>query len=823
MDIDSLIEKLTIEEKAALVSGTDFLYTNPVPRLGIPSLAMADGPHGLRKQIGGGDNGISRSEAATSFPTAAAIASSWDPACARELGAAIAKECRHYGVGVLLGPGVNIKRNPLCGRNFEYYSEDPLVAGELGAAFVEGAQSQSVGVSVKHFAANNSENYRFMGESVVDERALREIYLRAFEMIVKKARPASLMCAYNKIDGEFCSENRRLLGDILREEWGFDGLVMTDWGATHDRIKGLQAGLDLEMPGDTPWVRARVASAARSGELPPDALDAAVANVLALVDAHASPEPLAELPIEEHHELAGRLAIESAVLLKNDGALPIASDSKPLFVGALFERMRYQGAGSSMINPTKVTSPKEAFDARGFLYAYERGYEEFSSDEARPLLEAIGRSSSGADRIVFFGGLTDVLESEGHDRDDMRLPRNQIDAIEACIATGKPVTLVLFGGAPVELPFADRVAAILNMYLPGQNGGSAVAALLLGEASPCGKLAETWPLRYGDVAFGDEYSRGPVELYRESVFVGYRYYATAGKKVRYPFGHGLSYGSFSYAALRSEAFGGKIVVSCDITNNGKYHCAEIVQLYVRKDSGAVIRPLRELRAFTKVWLRPGETRRAVMAFDAASLSFYGAAEGRWVLEGGSYVVELGASSEDIRLSAEIEVPGEDLHEALCASEALRSYGSIAERGALVADDAAFASLLGRPLPAARQRLPLTMESPIKDFSLTPLGRAIAFGFNSATRKRRRAALKMPIGVDRDNALKGALFLGHILDTNSLRSLSMSAGPTMPLNLAEGLVAIANGRILSGLRHIALKVEAPRLPKDAASITDRDGR
>ncbi len=571
MYIEKLLKELTAEEKAALVSGTDFMYTNPVPRLGIPSLCMSDGPHGLRKQAAGaGDNGISESVPATAFPAASTTACSWNPENTRRMGQAIAEECRHYGVHVLLGPGVNIQRNPLCGRNFEYFSEDPLLASEMAVGEVEGLQSQGVGACVKHFALNNSENFRFMGNSAVSERAMRRIYLKVFERIVKKAKPASMMCAYNQINGTYCAENRWLLTDVLRKEWGFDGLVMTDWGAMKEKVKSLKAGLDLEMPGDAPICRKWILDGLHSGSLAMDDLDIAVRNVLRLVDAYVRPAQ-GEANFDDHHELAAEIAEDCAVLMKNDGLLPLTGKEKLHVCGPMFEHMRYQGAGSSMIHPARLTSPKAAFDAHGVKQ----------------------HSVGECDAILIFAGLTDEYESEGCDRESMRLPEDQLRLIDEMCDTGKPVAVILFGGSPVELPFNDRVSAILNMMLPGQNGGAAVYRLLLGEANPSGRLAQTWPLRYGDVPGHDTFGKSINEVYREGCEVGYRYYNAHAVPVRYPFGHGLSYTSFRHSVW-TEKDG---AYTQEITNTGSRFGGEVAQLWLNG----------ELRGFRKVYLNPGET------------------------------------------------------------------------------------------------------------------------------------------------------------------------------------------------------------------------
>ena len=572
MEIETVLQQMTVEEKAALVSGTDFMYTNPIPRLSIPSLRMSDGPHGLRIQKEGGDNGVSESEPATSFPTAATTASGWNPENTHKMGEAIAEECRFYGVHTLLGPGVNIKRNPLCGRNFEYFSEDPLLAGVMGAAEVNGVQSKGVGVSVKHFAMNNSENYRFMGNSVASENTMRKLYLKPFEYIVKHAHPATIMCAYNQINGTFCSEHKWLLTDVLRKEWGYDGVVMSDWGAVHDRVAGLRAGLDLEMPGDTAICRRWILDGIADGSLSTEELDAACRNILKWVDNYVKPADPKPVDWKAHHALAAEIAADCAVLLKNNGVLPLTGAEKLHITGELFGNMRYQGAGSSMIRPTEVTTPKDAFDAHGV--------QSCALDES--------------DTVLIFAGLTDEYESEGCDRDDMRLPEAHLKQIDALAASGKKTVVVLFGGSPVELPFADRVDAILNMYLPGQNGGTAVYDLLFGIKNPSGKLAETWPMRYEDVPSHETFGKGLNEIYAEGTEVGYRYYNRHNIPVRFPFGFGLSYTTFEHSEWTKE----DSTYTQKVTNTGDRFGGEVAQLFLDG----------ELKGFEKVYLNPGETK-----------------------------------------------------------------------------------------------------------------------------------------------------------------------------------------------------------------------
>ena len=708
MDINKLITELTLEEKAALVAGTDFMFTNPVPRLGVPSLRMSDGPHGLRVQKEGGENSVYDSDQATCFPTAAATACGWDPENLRKMGEAIARECRYYGIHVLLGPGVNIKRNPLCGRNFEYFSEDPYLASELAIGEIRGVQSCGVGVAVKHFALNNSENFRFMGNSVASEKTMRELYLKVFERIVKIARPASLMCAYNQINGVFCSENKWLLTDVLRNEWGFDGLVMTDWGAMHDRVASLKAGLDLEMPGDTAICRKWIVDGINDGSLDVAELDKAVENVLTLVANYVRPADTEPIDFDAHHKLAAEIAADCAVLMKNDGALPLGTTDKLHICGDLFTHMRYQGAGSSLINPARLTTPADAFEARKIK----------------------NHSVDDCDTIVVFAGLTDAYESEGLDRDNMRLPEDQLRLIDEMNATGKPVVVVLFGGAPVELPFNDRVNAILNMHLPGQNGGEAVARLLFGEVNPSGKLAETWPVIYSDVPSCDTFGKSINEIYSEGSEAGYRYYSKHGVPVRYPFGHGLSYTRFEQSEWVRN--GDKYLIT--VTNTGDRAGAEVVQLYIDG----------ELRGFKKVRLAPHES---------------------------AIVTLVPEPREQTDFSDELTVPPEPAH------------------------------------------FPVTLESPFSDLRRTFTGRILYNAVIGVADKQRKKALKLPDGVEKDNLLKSAEFMKKVLVTNSLRSMSMSAGTAFPYNYAIAFRELTNRHLFKGAKAFLKRIKAPKLPKE----------
>lgn len=824
-DTQKLLQNLTVEEKAALLAGTDFMYTNPVPRLGIPSLCTADGPHGLRKQAGAQDNGISQSEPATAFPTASALACGWNTENARKMGAAIASECRRYGVNILLGPGLNIKRNPLCGRNFEYFSEDAYLSGEMAAAEVEGLQQNGVGACLKHFALNNSENFRFMGNSVADARAVREIYLKPFEIAVKKSKPYAVMCAYNAINGTRCAENKLLLTDVLRREWGFDGAVLTDWGAMRDRIASVQAGLDLEMPGDTRYCRKQIINGVKSGALKTHDLDACVRNILGLIEKRGKSEGenaadferhdaiLAgiEADFEKHDTLSAEIAADCAVLMKNDGVLPLKNDQKYCILGDLFQKMRYQGAGSSLINPAKLTTPQNAFDKRGVKYQFARGYAENTLISDEKLLAEALNLAEGYDTVLVFAGLTDLAESEGCDRENLRLPQNQLDLINALITRGKKIVVVLFGGSVVELPFLSGISALLNMFLPGQNGGTATANLLFGDKTPCGKLAETWVNSYADVPFGAEFSKTVNEVYKESVFVGYRYYQTAQKAVAFPFGFGLSYTSFAYENLSLTVEGEKITAACTITNTGPRYGAEVVQLYVGAPKSAVFKPEKELCAFKKVYLNAGESKRVKLTFSVSDLKYYNVNLSRGVLEEGEYAVQVCSDCATVRLLKSVYLAGEDVPSPY-QTEVSAAYcgGNLAN-----IDNATFEKMSGLKIPPAPPKKPITIESQFTDLRQTFFGRILYSAVMQLPKKQLKKAQKLPCGAERDNRIKGAIFLKHILQKNCLRSMSMST-TRLPLNFAEGMAALANGKIFSAIKHFCSKIRVPKLPKQTQS-------
>lgn len=664
--IKELVAKLTLEEKAGLCSGLDFWHTKGVERLGIPSVMLTDGPHGLRKQSASADHlGLNDSVPATCFPSAAGLAASWNRGLIRRVGEALGKECQAEGVAMLLGPGTNIKRSPLCGRNFEYFSEDPYLSSEMAAHHIQGVQSQGVGTSLKHFAANNQEHRRMSTDAVVDERTLHEIYLRSFEGAVVQSQPWSVMCSYNRVNGEYASEHHDLLTKILRDQWGFEGFVVSDWGAVNDRVRGLAAGLELEMPSSGGAGDAKIVAAVKDGSLPEATLDLAVERILAFVfKAAEHRKEQATFDAEAHHRLARIAAQESMVLLKNEGGiLPLRKAGTIAVIGGFAEKPRYQGGGSSHVNPTRLDLALEEMGKiagdRATL-VYSKGFELDRDDVNAELLRDAVRKAENADTAVLFIGLPDRYESEGYDRTHMRLPANQVAVLEAVAQAQPNLVVVLSNGSPVEMPWIGKAKAVLEGYLGGQAAGGAVADLLFGEANPSGKLAETFPIRLQDnpsyLFFPGEGDR--VE-YREGIFVGYRYYDTKEVEPLFPFGYGLSYTTFEYADLKLDKNRMRddemLTVSLQVTNTGNRAGQEIVQLYVRDVDSSVIRPDKELKGFGKVELQPGETKTIDFELDKSAFAYYNTALSDWYAESGEYRILIGKSSRDIVLEAAVEV------------------------------------------------------------------------------------------------------------------------------------------------------------------------
>ncbi len=661
MDIRKLVSQMTLEEKAGLCSGDDFWHTKAVERLGIPRTMVSDGPHGLRKQDDAADHlGINDSIRAVCFPTACATAASFDPDMIREMGEAIGDSCQHEKVSVVLGPAVNIKRSPLCGRNFEYFSEDPYLAGRMATEIIRGIQSRNVGTSIKHFALNSQEHRRMSSSSDADERTIREIYFPAFEMAVKEAQPWTVMCSYNRINGVYASENPWLLTDVLRKEWGFEGYVMSDWGAVSDRPAGVAAGLDLEMPASGGVNDRKIAEAVRSGKLDEKLVDQACERILNIVFRYLeNAKPDTPWDKEAQHVMAARIAAECMVLLKNeDELLPLDREDEIAFIGEFAEKPRFQGGGSSHINCFRTTGALEA--AKGLKVTYARGYDVAADDAPEEMIAEAVAAARKAKAAVVFAGLPDAYESEGYDRSNMRMPACQNKLIEAVAEANPNTVVVLHNGAPVEMPWIGRVKAVLEAYLGGQAVGAAAVSVLFGDVNPCGKLPETFPLKLEDnpsyLYYGGE---GDTAEYREGVFVGYRYYDKKKMDVLFPFGYGLSYTTFEYSGLKLSAE--KIMdtetltAAVTVKNTGKRAGKAVVQLYVGDAESTPIRPVRELKGFAKVLLQPGESREVAFTLDKRAFAYWNKQIHDWHVETGVFTVEAGGSSRDLPLKAEVTV------------------------------------------------------------------------------------------------------------------------------------------------------------------------
>lgn len=660
-DVKAIIREMTLEEKAGMCSGKDFWHLKGVERLGIPEVMVSDGPHGLRKQAEEADHlGLNESIKAVCFPTACATACSFDRDLLEEMGERIGDECQAEDLSVILGPAVNIKRSPLCGRNFEYFSEDQYLASQMAAAHIKGVQSKNVGTSIKHFAANNQEHRRMSCSSEIDERTLREIYLAAFETAIKEAKPDTVMCSYNRINGEFASENHWLLTEVLRDQWGFEGYVMSDWGAVNDRVKGLKAGLELEMPGSGGNTDKEIVEAVKNGELEEAVLDRAVERILNIVFKFTDNRQEGKFDLEEDHKLAAKIAGESMVLLKNEGVLPLPAQGKKIaFIGKFAETPRFQGGGSSHINSFKITSALEAVKEVAEV-TYAQGYDVKEDVIDQAMLDQAVETAKEADVAVIFAGLPDAFESEGYDRTHMRMPDCQNTLISEIAKVQENVVVVLHNGSPVEMPWADQVKGILEAYLCGQAVGQAEVDILFGKVNPSGKLAETIPYKLSDnPSYLNFPGDGQKVEYKEGVFVGYRYYDTKEMPVRYPFGYGLSYTTFEYSDLQLSSDKikdtDKLKVTLKVKNTGNRAGKEIVQLYVADKTGAASRPVKELKNFVKVELQPQEEKTVEMELDKRSFAWYNTDIHDWYAASGEYEILAAASSRDIRLKKTVYV------------------------------------------------------------------------------------------------------------------------------------------------------------------------
>ncbi len=804
MKHQELISKMTLEEKAGLCSGADFWHLKDVARLGIKPIMVCDGPHGLRKQNAENEKiGIGNSYPATCFPTAVTTACSWDRELLFRMGEALGEECVQEEVSILLGPGVNMKRSPLCGRNFEYFSEDPLLAGEMGAAFINGVQSKGIGTALKHFAANSQEMNRMTGNSIVDERALREIYLTAFEIAVKKAQPKMVMNAYNRLNGTFCSENGKLQNDILRDEWGFEGAVVSDWGAVNQRVDGLIAGNDLEMPYSGGYNDRKIIDAVKDGSLDEKVLDKAVDRLLDIL-LNAEKVEKKRYFVNEHNELAKEIALNSIVLLKNDdNILPLTDKTKTVAViGEMAKEPRYQGAGSSLVNPTKMLSAFDALTDAGVIVKYAKGYNKKAGRKKDDTLtETAVEVAKDSDIVLLFIGLTEEYESEGFDRRHMKLPDAHLELIEKIYSVNRNIVVVLSGGSPVETSWYSRVKGIVNTYLAGQAGAAALADIITGKANPCGKLAETFPRKcrdnptYGNYA--DESCKDSV--YKESIFIGYRYYDKAQKRVRFPFGFGLSYTTFEYSKLKisKKKFSKdeRLEVSFTVKNTGDIAGNEIVQLYIGKGDTAIFRAPKELKGFEKIHLEPKEKKTVTIELDNRAFSFYNTAISDWCVENGEYEILIGSSSRDIHLSSTVKADGFDNSVMPDYSELKSYFGTAPDKAA----DEEFRILFGGEFPLTPEKEKSDYNTTIYDKSGKGLGKAICKAVDVLTSK--------------SNDVNAGMMASAAMQTPVRNFITMSNG-LFSEDMADGLLMIfdgenklrGTGKIIKGVPHALINLK-----------------
>jgi len=796
-NIEKLIGQMTLEEKASLCSGRDFWHLKGIERLGIPSIMVTDGPHGLRKQAGDSDHvGLFDSVPATCFPTASALAATWNREIVYQVGEALGEECREENVGVILGPGANIKRSPLCGRNFEYFSEDPYLTGEMAKSHINGVQSKGIGTSLKHYTVNNQEFRRMVIDAIVDERSLREIYLPGYEIAVKEAQPWTVMCAYNKVNGTYCAENEYLMTGILKEEWGHEGLVVTDWGAMNDRVDGLKAGVELEMPGAPNGNDARIVAAVRNGELDEAVLDRAVERILKMI--FKAEETLAQdyaYDRQAHHTLARRAAGEGAVLLKNDDAiLPLRESAKIALIGQFAKIPRYQGAGSSLINPTSLDN---LFDEIIKLVGdeqmtYAPGYTQKGDQADAGLIADALEIAKDVDVVVICAGLTDMYETEGLDREHMKMPPGHDALIDAIAAVHPNVVVVLSNGSPVEIPWADDVSGILEGYLGGQAGAGAISDILYGKVNPSGKLAETFPLRLEDTPSQHYFPSGPATVeYRESIYVGYRYYDTVNQDVLYPFGHGLSYTTFEYSDLQLSqnqiSEDETLTVTLKVRNTGDVPGKEVLQIYIRDVESISFRPDKELKGFAKVQLQPGEVTEVVLELNQRAFAYYNTELENWHVESGAFEIMVGASSREIRLKAIVEVISTQPAAPLVDRNNQTAYYDFSKGTPVSQQD--FEALLGRPVPLNQgsQKGKYTINTPIGDMSDSFIGRQL-YGY---------IGKQMAKMIEGQEDTPTALLMESMAREMPLRGMLMVGDGSVTREMLDALLLLLNGDFFKG--------------------------
>ena len=796
MKYADLIAQMSLEEKAGLCSGKDMWHTKAIERLGIPSVMMCDGPHGLRKQD---DSGVSTSlnvsVDAICFPTASATASSWDKALLNQLGQAIGEEAVAENVALVLGPGTNIKRNPLCGRNFEYFSEDPYLAGMLSASFIDGVQSKNIGTSIKHYCANNQETYRMTINSVVDERTLREIYLLPFEIAVKQSQPRTIMASYNLINDTYATENEFLLNKVLRDEWGFEGLVVSDWGATNKRVKGLKAGHDLEMPSSGGMNDKLIVKAVQDGSLDESVLDTAVDRILDLVMKSTKNPKDATYDKEEHYQIAKNIAKESAVLLKNDGSLPLRTQ-KILLVGELAIEPRFQGAGSSFVNCTKISTVEQSLRDAGIEYEFTSGYD--LSDESfkknAKLRKNAVELAKNYDTVLVVAGLPEKYEAEGFDRKHINMPQSHDLLIEELAQVNKNVNVVLTMGSSVEMPWIDKVRSVLCMYLGGQSSGDACVDLLLGKANPCGKLAETFALKLSDIPSTQNFpgARFSVE-YREGLYVGYRYFNTANAPVPFPFGHGLSYTKFEYSnlTLSSKNITDKDILTAtvDVQNVGDMDGKEIIQLYVNDVESSVYTPYQQLKGFEKIFLKAGEKKRVTFSLDKRSFAFYNVNAGDWQVESGEFKIMIGASSRDIRLEDSVTVNSTDTAEIIPTSTDSWYCAPDANKEITKEEFLAMAGLNIKEDYRIAKKGEFTEDDSFEDMANTS-------GLARFALKIAKPAIRMSMKAQKDDP--NYLMIYEVMKTSPMRALAFSSQGMFNMKMVDGVVTIMNGKFFKGV-------------------------
>ena len=800
MDIDKLLSELTLEEKASLLVGHTNMTTTPIERLGIPSLVMSDGPNGVRKEGSQYDpiSGAMETLKATCFPCGSALAQSFDDELMFEVGKQIAKECKYYKVNAILGPAINIKRNPLGGRCFEYLSEDPYLSGHLSANYIKGVQSEKVVACVKHYACNNLEKWRYVGDSIVDLRALNEIYLKSFEIAIREANPGMVMTAYNQINGYFGSENEYLIKNRLINTWGYDGLTVTDWGGMVNRDISLTRGQDLEMPGMVKENVQKIIDGVKSGLISEEMLNTAVRHLLSVIEKTRTDEEVDESVFEESKEVALKAAINSAVLLKNENhVLPLDKNKKLAIVGDLFGFLRFQGGGSATINPTTIYGNKAAFDELGIDYVYARGYDS-NKASINPKLEIEAlKACKDIKTIVYFGGLTDLSESEGFDRPHMRLEKNQIHLIKELTKLNKTIICVFYGGSVFKIPEIDKIDAILYMNLPGMMGGLALTKLLFGEVTPSGRLAVTWPIKYRHIPYATEFNKSPYELYKESIYVGYRYFVTKKEPVLFPFGFGLSYGETKLSNYEIKVKGDNVYVSFDIKNESNFDIKETIQIYVSAPHAKIVRPEKELKKYIKIGLTALSENHIETTIPLQDLSVYSTTVDRFVLENGEYVISVSKNANDDLYKEMIEIKGEEV----VLNEIENEYLNVDKIG--VASKEEFEKLIGRTIPKYVVKRPYTLETPICEYK-SLFGGIVKKEMLKQGDKIIKKAKKLDDEIEKQRLIKTGNFIKMMILKNCLRSLWYSSGGILNKEKAEGILLVANGHLIKGLKKIQNK-------------------